>query len=66
MEVAVRNDQLLPVREASRYLGQQIDRLERGDVDKIVIMNRTRMAAILLSIEEYGRLTRRQDAEARR
>ena len=59
MEVTVRNDQLLPVREASRYLGQQIDRLERGDVDKIVIMNRARMAAILLSVDEYVRLARR-------
>jgi hypothetical protein len=56
MEVSVRNDQLLPVREASRYLGQQIDRLERGDVDKLVIMNRTRMAAVLLSVKEYTRL----------
>ncbi len=53
----MRNEQLLPIREASRYLGQQIDKLTRGDVDKLVIMNRTRMAAVLLSVEEYARLS---------
>ena len=63
MDVTVRNDQLLPVREASRYLGQQIDRLERGEVDKLVIMNRTRMAAVMLSVEEYARLARLSSAE---
>jgi hypothetical protein len=66
MDVLVRNDQLLPVREASRYLGQQIDKLERGDVDKIVIMNRTRMAAVLLSIDEYSRLARAAENRAPR
>jgi hypothetical protein len=56
VELTVRNDQLVQVREASRYLGQQIDKLERGDVSKIVIMNRSRMAAVLVTIDEYVRL----------
>jgi hypothetical protein len=55
-QLAVSNDQLLPMREASRYLTQQVERLQRGDVEKIVIMNRAKMSAVLLSIEEYTRL----------
>lgn len=56
MEFSIRKEQLLSVREASRYLGQQMERLARGDVDKIVIMNRSRMAAVMITPEEYGRL----------
>lgn len=57
MKISVDNEQLLSVREASRYLGQQIDRLERGDVDKLVVMNRTRMAAVIITLNEYAKLT---------
>ncbi len=58
-DLVVRNDQLVPVREASRYLGQHIDKLARGDVEKFVIMNRARMAAVLISVDEYQRLATR-------
>lgn len=64
MKISVDNEQLLSVREASRYLGQQIDRLERGDVDKLVVMNRTRMAAVIITPDEYAKLTRQNKRKA--
>jgi len=56
MTLNVSNDQLVSVREASRHLGRQVDRLVRGDTDKVVVMHRTRMVAVLITVEEYERL----------
>jgi hypothetical protein len=58
VEITLRNDELLPAREASRALGQAIGRLSQGRVEKYVIVNRNEMQAVLLSVDAYAALVR--------
>lgn len=60
-ELRVRNDELRTMREAMRQLGQMIEELERGDVEKLVLTQRNRMRAVVLSAERYSELERRLD-----
>jgi PHD/YefM family antitoxin component YafN of YafNO toxin-antitoxin module len=57
-ELRVRNDELRTMREAMRQLSQMIDELERGDVEKLVLTQRNRMRAVVLSTERYSELQR--------
>ena len=43
----VRPDEFVPVREASRALGKLIERLERGEIEKAVIVHRNKPRAVL-------------------
>ena len=52
----VSNDELATVREAMRELGQLLDRLSRGEVDKIVLTQRNQMRAVILTPERYNEL----------
>jgi hypothetical protein len=52
----VSNDELATVREAMRELGQLLDRLGRGEVDKIVLTQRNQMRAVILTPERYNEL----------
>jgi PHD/YefM family antitoxin component YafN of YafNO toxin-antitoxin module len=49
------------MREAMRQLSQMIEELERGDVEKLVLTQRNRMRAVVLSAERYSELERRLD-----
>lgn len=55
-ELTIRPEELLPARTASRELGQAIDRLEAGEVEKYVIVNRNQLRAVLVTVEHYARL----------
>jgi PHD/YefM family antitoxin component YafN of YafNO toxin-antitoxin module len=57
-ELRVRNDELRTMREAMRQLSQMIEELERGDVEKLVLTQRNRMRAVVLSAERYSELQR--------
>ena len=52
----VSNDELATVREAMRELGHLLDRLGRGEVDKIVLTQRNQMRAVILTPERYNEL----------
>lgn len=54
--VRVSNDELATVREAMRDLTQLLGRLERGEVDKIILTQRNQMRAVLITPERYSEL----------
>jgi len=57
--VRVANDELSTVREAMRELNRLIDALERGDLEKVVLTQRNRMRAVVVSLERFSELERR-------
>ncbi len=52
----VSNDELATVREAMRVLNQLLDRLDRREVDKIVLTQRNQMRAVMITPERYSEL----------
>ena len=52
----VSNDELATVREAMRELGHLLDRLDRREVDKIVLTQRNQMRGVLITPERYSEL----------
>jgi septum formation inhibitor-activating ATPase MinD len=60
--VRVANDELSTVREAMRELNRLIDALERGELEKVVLTQRNRMRAVVVSLERFSELERRAAA----
>lgn len=60
--VRVANDELSTVREAMRELNRLIDALERGELEKVVLTQRNRMRAVVVSLERFSELERRPAA----
>jgi PHD/YefM family antitoxin component YafN of YafNO toxin-antitoxin module len=60
--VRVANDELLTVREAMRELNRLIAALERGDLEKVVLTQRNRMRAVVVSLERFSELERQAAA----
>ncbi len=56
--IRIRNDELRTVREAMRDLGSLITELEAGEVDKLVLTQRNRMRAVVVSIERWSEVER--------
>ena len=56
--VRVRNAELATVREAMRELHRLLDRLERGDLEKVVLTQRNQLRAVLLTLDRYTELER--------
>ncbi len=54
--VRVSNDELATVREAMRDLAQLLDRLDRREVDKIILTQRNQMRAVLITPACYSEL----------
>lgn len=54
--VEVSNDELHTVRDAMRELHRMVDRLDRGELEKIVLTHRNRMRAVVVSVDEYSKL----------
>ena len=57
--VRVSNAELASVRDAMRELNRMIDALEQGELDKIVLTQRNRMRAVVISLERYSELEQR-------
>ena len=57
--VRVANDELATIREAMRELNRIVDALEQGELDKVVLTQRNRMRAVVVSLERYSELERR-------
>ncbi len=57
-EVRVRNDELCTIREAMRGLTTFVDQLEAGRLEKLVLTQRNRMRAVVISAEKYSELQR--------
>jgi hypothetical protein len=51
-------DELLPTKQAARALPQELGRLERGEVDQLVLTTRNTPRAVLLTPERFDELVR--------
>lgn len=58
----VGNDELATVREAMRELNRMVDALERGELEKVVLTQRNRMRAVVISLERFSELERHASA----
>jgi PHD/YefM family antitoxin component YafN of YafNO toxin-antitoxin module len=58
----VANGELTTVREAMRELNRLIEALDRGELDKVVLTQRNRMRAVVVSLERFAELEQRAAA----
>ena len=63
--IRVRTDELRTVREAMRDLGTLLDQLEDGEVEKLVLTQRNRMRAVVVSLERWSAAERALAGEER-
>ena len=56
--VRVTNAELATVRKAMCELHRLLDRLEQGDLEKIVLTQRNQLRAVLLTLDRYTELER--------
>jgi PHD/YefM family antitoxin component YafN of YafNO toxin-antitoxin module len=56
--IHIRADELRTVREAMRDLGSLLTELEDGDVEKLVLTQRNRMRAVVVSLEHWSKVER--------
>jgi PHD/YefM family antitoxin component YafN of YafNO toxin-antitoxin module len=56
--IRIRPDELRTVREAMRDLGSMLTELEDGEVEKLVLTQRNRMRAVVVSLEQWSRVER--------
>jgi arginine/ornithine N-succinyltransferase beta subunit len=54
----IRTDELRTVREAMRDLGALLNELEEGEVEKLVLTQRNRMRAVVVSVERWSEVER--------
>jgi prevent-host-death family protein len=59
-------DEFVSARDASRQLGKLIDRLEAGEVNKLIIVDRNRPRAVVLTIAAYEELVQWPSADGPR
>lgn len=62
--IRVTNDELATVREAMRELNRLVDALESGELEKVVLTQRNRMRAVVVSLERFVELERQASAQA--
>jgi prevent-host-death family protein len=61
MEIRVRNDELWTIREAMRELNRMVAQLESGELEKLVLTQRNRMRAVVLSAERFSEMQEKLD-----
>jgi PHD/YefM family antitoxin component YafN of YafNO toxin-antitoxin module len=52
--IRIRTDELRTVREAMRDFGSLITELEEGEVEKLVLTQRNRIRAVVVSVERWS------------
>jgi hypothetical protein len=52
--IRIRTDELRTVREAMRDFGSLLTELEDGDVEKLVLTQRNRIRAVVVSVERWS------------
>lgn len=53
----VTNEEMLTPRELRRALTEHLDRLDRGDVEKLVLMQGGKMKYVVVPVADYENLT---------
>lgn len=56
--IRIRTDELRTVREAMRDFSALLSELEEGEVEKLVLTQRNRIRAVVVSIERWSELER--------
>lgn len=54
--IRIRTDELRTVREAMRDFGSLLTELEEGDVEKLVLTQRNRIRAVVVSVERWSEM----------
>jgi len=54
--IRIRTDELRTVREAMRDFGSLLTELEEGEVEKLVLTQRNRMRAVVVSVERWSEM----------
>jgi PHD/YefM family antitoxin component YafN of YafNO toxin-antitoxin module len=62
-EVLVRDNELFTIREAMRELNRMVDQLESGELEKLVLTQRNRLRAVVLSAEAFSAIQQRLDGQ---
>ena len=52
--IRIRTDELRTVREAMRDFGSLLTELEEGELEKLVLTQRNRMRAVVVSVERWS------------
>jgi hypothetical protein len=58
MEFRVRLDEIVPSKAAARGLPREISRLEKGEVQQLVLTTRNAPRAVLITVDRYDELLR--------
>jgi PHD/YefM family antitoxin component YafN of YafNO toxin-antitoxin module len=56
--IRIRTDELRTVREAMRDFGSLLTELEAGELEKVVLTQRNRMRAVVVSVERWSEMER--------
>jgi hypothetical protein len=56
--IRIRTDELRTVREAMRDFGSLLTELDEGEVEKLVLTQRNRMRAVVVSVERWSEMER--------
>jgi prevent-host-death family protein len=64
MALRVRLDEIVPSKEAARTLPRLLERLEGGELERVVITRRSQPRAVLITLEQYEQLLE-EDAPAK-
>jgi PHD/YefM family antitoxin component YafN of YafNO toxin-antitoxin module len=59
--IRIRTDELRTVREAMRDFGSLLEELEAGEVEKLVLTQRNRMRAVVVSVERWSEVEQALD-----
>lgn len=54
--VSITNSELVSVRDAMRELGRLLERLDTGEIDKLVLTQKNQLRAVMVSVERYAEL----------
>jgi hypothetical protein len=60
MDFRVRLDEIVPTKQAARALPQELGRLERGEVEQLVLTTRNTPRAVLVTVERFDELIKNQ------
>jgi hypothetical protein len=65
MELPIRDNELLSIRAAARNLYDTVDKLQRNEASKFVLLNsRNEMQAVILTPESYAELLQTPEQRA--
>jgi PHD/YefM family antitoxin component YafN of YafNO toxin-antitoxin module len=56
--IRIRTDELRTVREAMRDFGSLLTELDEGEVEKLVLTQRNRLRAVVVSVERWSEVER--------